>query len=167
MLRSPPWVARASMAEYARQIRGWRSETRRLGLRCTAKGGRTGRDRENSLVKDSGEGLWSATEGEIDAKSMTIWGIPDKSAALREAHPVGARVTLQGEQLMTPAIAAPASGIAIPVRALLPWAVFVGTLALLLIYFIGAEGGATSLIAGHTIHEFVHDGRHLLGFPCH
>ncbi|MET8140716.1 CbtB domain-containing protein [Sphaerisporangium sp. NPDC005288] len=55
----------------------------------------------------------------------------------------------------------------IPVRELLPWAVFAGVLALALLYFVGAEQGATSLISGNTVHEFVHDGRHLLGFPCH
>ena len=38
---------------------------------------------------------------------------------------------------------------------------------LLLIYFVGAEQGATSMISGMYVHEFVHDGRHLLGFPCH
>ncbi len=38
---------------------------------------------------------------------------------------------------------------------------------LLAIYFVGAEQGATSLIGGKYVHEFVHDGRHLLGFPCH
>jgi hypothetical protein len=38
---------------------------------------------------------------------------------------------------------------------------------LLAIYFVGAEEGATSLVAGMNVHEFVHDGRHLLGFPCH
>ena len=57
--------------------------------------------------------------------------------------------------------------IAIPVRELLPWAVFGGLLMLLAIYFVGAEEGATSLINGMYVHEFVHDGRHLLGFPCH
>ena len=55
----------------------------------------------------------------------------------------------------------------IPIRDILPWAAFAGVLALLLIYFIGAEQGATALIAGHYVHEFVHDGRHLLAFPCH
>ena len=55
----------------------------------------------------------------------------------------------------------------IPLRALAPWAAFGTILALLLIYFVGSEQGATSLIAGHAVHEFVHDGRHLLGFPCH
>ncbi|MCW2878640.1 MAG: hypothetical protein JWQ95_2740 [Sphaerisporangium sp.] len=57
--------------------------------------------------------------------------------------------------------------ISIPVRELLPWAAFAGVLALILIYFVGAEQGATSLISGNVVHEFVHDGRHLLGFPCH
>ncbi|MCA6096049.1 CbtB domain-containing protein [Streptomyces cinnamoneus] len=48
-----------------------------------------------------------------------------------------------------------------------PWAAFVGILMLVLLYFVGAEQGATSLIAGEDVHEWVHDGRHLLGFPCH
>ena len=55
----------------------------------------------------------------------------------------------------------------IPVREILPWAVFIGMLALLALYFVGAEEGATSLIPGMYVHEFLHDGRHLLGFPCH
>jgi len=56
---------------------------------------------------------------------------------------------------------------AIPVRELLPWIVFGGLLALVALYFVGVEEGATSLISGMYVHEFVHDGRHLLGFPCH
>jgi hypothetical protein len=63
---------------------------------------------------------------------------------------------------------APSSGqVSIPVREILPWAVFIGLLALLALYFVGAEEGATSLIPGMYVHEFLHDGRHLLGFPCH
>jgi hypothetical protein len=53
---------------------------------------------------------------------------------------------------------------AIPVRQVLPWAIFGGLLLMLAIYFVGAEEGATSLIKGMYIHEFVHDGRHLLGY---
>ena len=53
----------------------------------------------------------------------------------------------------------------IPLREVLPWAIF-GLLLLLAIYFVGAEDGATSIIPGMYVHEFVHDGRHLLGFPC-
>lgn len=55
----------------------------------------------------------------------------------------------------------------VPVREILPWAVFAAVLGLVLIYFIGAEQGATSLFSGTWVHEFTHDGRHLLGFPCH
>lgn len=55
----------------------------------------------------------------------------------------------------------------LPLSEIIPWAVFVGLLLLLAIYFVGAEQGATALISGTYVHEFVHDGRHLLGFPCH
>jgi hypothetical protein len=48
-----------------------------------------------------------------------------------------------------------------------PWAVFAAVVALVLLYLVGAEEGATSLVSGSFVHEFVHDGRHLLGFPCH
>jgi Probable cobalt transporter subunit (CbtB) len=55
----------------------------------------------------------------------------------------------------------------IPLGEILPLAIFVGLLLMLALYFVGAEQGATSLISGMYVHEFVHDGRHLLGFPCH
>lgn len=63
--------------------------------------------------------------------------------------------------------AADARPVAIPVSDLLPWAVFAGLLMLVALYFVGAEQGATSLVPGMAVHEFLHDGRHLLGFPCH
>jgi hypothetical protein len=56
---------------------------------------------------------------------------------------------------------------AIPIRELLPWVIFAGLICLLGVYFVGAEEGATSIIKGTYVHEFVHDSRHLLGFPCH
>lgn len=69
---------------------------------------------------------------------------------------------------MTQAIAVPAPlPIRIPIREILPWAVFIGLLALIAIYFVSAEQGATAVFANMYIHEFVHDGRHLLAFPCH
>jgi hypothetical protein len=41
-------------------------------------------------------------------------------------------------------------------------------LALAVYYFIGVDQGAVSVFGSDThIHEFVHDGRHFLGFPCH
>jgi Probable cobalt transporter subunit (CbtB) len=55
----------------------------------------------------------------------------------------------------------------IPLGQIAPWAVFFGLLATLVIFFISADQGAISLPAGTAIHEWVHDGRHLLGYPCH
>jgi hypothetical protein len=41
-------------------------------------------------------------------------------------------------------------------------------LALLAYYFVGIDEGMTSVF-GKTlvVHEWVHDARHFLGFPCH
>ena len=69
--------------------------------------------------------------------------------------------------MVSAAFAPSKAPVAIPVREILPWAVFAGLLCLLALYFVGAEQGATSIFPGMYIHEFVHDGRHLLGFSCH
>lgn len=63
----------------------------------------------------------------------------------------------------------PAAGAvpAIPVAEIAPWAVLGTLLALIFLYFVSTEQGALSLFDGMYVHEFVHDGRHLLGFPCH
>lgn len=77
---------------------------------------------------------------------------------------------------MSHAAAAPVAGApAIPtveiptvdLRELAPWALLVGLLGLLVIFFVSADQGAISIPAGTAIHEWVHDGRHLLGYPCH
>jgi hypothetical protein len=48
------------------------------------------------------------------------------------------------------------------------WLAGTAFLALLVLYFIGVDQGATSVFGSDThVHEFVHDARHLLGFPCH
>lgn len=57
--------------------------------------------------------------------------------------------------------------VAIPVSKIVPWAIFGVLIMALAYYFVGAEQGATSVFSGMGIHEFVHDARHLLGFPCH
>jgi hypothetical protein len=61
----------------------------------------------------------------------------------------------------------PAALPVIPLRQIAPWAVLVLLLSLTVLYFVSSEQGATSLISGAGVHEFLHDGRHLLGFPCH
>jgi hypothetical protein len=55
----------------------------------------------------------------------------------------------------------------IPLRELMPWLIFASVLLLLVVYFVGVEQGALSVFSNRYIHEFVHDGRHLLSFPCH
>lgn len=55
---------------------------------------------------------------------------------------------------------------AISLRELWPWTLFAVAL-LMLVYLVGAEEGAFSVVRGQHVHEFLHDGRHLLGFPCH
>jgi hypothetical protein len=55
----------------------------------------------------------------------------------------------------------------IPLRQLAPWALLYGLLAVLVLFFVSADQGAVSIPAGHAIHEWVHDGRHVLGYPCH
>ena len=48
------------------------------------------------------------------------------------------------------------------------WLSLTAFLALVVLYFVGLDQGATSVFGQNTyIHEFVHDARHLLGFPCH
>ena len=55
----------------------------------------------------------------------------------------------------------------VPLLKLGTWVVFFGLLAMLAIFFVSADQGALSILAGNAVHEWVHDARHLLGFPCH
>ena len=55
----------------------------------------------------------------------------------------------------------------IPVASLAPWAIFALLFGAVIVYFISGEQGAVSVFSGNAVHEWVHDGRHILGFPCH
>jgi hypothetical protein len=55
----------------------------------------------------------------------------------------------------------------IPLREALPWLLFAGAVLLSLLYLVGLDQGATSVFPGSMLHEFLHDGRHMLAFPCH
>ena len=48
---------------------------------------------------------------------------------------------------------------------LLPYFVLGGLVLLILVYFVGGEQSALAVFSGGSVHEFVHDARHLLGFP--
>jgi hypothetical protein len=55
----------------------------------------------------------------------------------------------------------------LPLAGLAPWAFFFTLLAAVAVHFVGAEQSAVSLLPGTAVHEWVHDARHLLGYPCH
>jgi hypothetical protein len=52
-----------------------------------------------------------------------------------------------------------------PLRDLLP-ALLLGALFVLTIYLVQYDQGIVSQ-SGNFLHELMHDGRHLLGVPCH
>ena len=48
------------------------------------------------------------------------------------------------------------------------WLALTAFMALRVLYFVGVDQGAASVFGDNMyIHEFMHDARHLLGFPCH
>lgn len=48
------------------------------------------------------------------------------------------------------------------------WLTATAFFALLVLYFVGVDQGAVSVFGDDMhVHEFLHDARHLLGFPCH
>lgn len=53
----------------------------------------------------------------------------------------------------------------IPLGELARWS-FIAAAALLVLYVMALDQGAISQ-SGNLMHELVHDGRHLLGVPCH
>lgn len=58
--------------------------------------------------------------------------------------------------------------VALPISRAMLWLIGTALVALAVYYFIGVDEGATSVFGkSMMIHEFVHDSRHLLGFPCH
>ena len=74
--------------------------------------------------------------------------------------------------MSTAQVAAPsrtaATPIVIPATGAVLWLGLTALVGLALYYFIGVDQGATSIFGNNMyIHEFVHDGRHFLGFPCH
>lgn len=58
--------------------------------------------------------------------------------------------------------------LSIPVTQTLSWLLGAFVFGALLYYFIGIDEGMTSVFGNSMmVHEFVHDSRHFLGFPCH
>jgi hypothetical protein len=66
----------------------------------------------------------------------------------------------------TPATAA--TPVVVPISTAALWLAGALFLALAMYFVIGIDQGAVSVFGQNSnIHEFVHDARHLLGFPCH
>jgi Probable cobalt transporter subunit (CbtB) len=74
------------------------------------------------------------------------------------SHSPSKAVALESDAVVVPPLS---------LSAVLPWLIFAGLLLLVALYFVSTEQGATSLLSGTAVHEWLHDGRHLLGFPCH
>jgi Probable cobalt transporter subunit (CbtB) len=84
-------------------------------------------------------------------------------------HPVQGRTIPKEARVTTIPTAETASiPLALPLSKAVFWLVGAAALALILYYFVGIDQGAVSVFGSDThVHELVHDGRHLIGFPCH
>jgi len=61
-----------------------------------------------------------------------------------------------------------ATPVVLPLPRALLWLAGTALIALAAYYFIGVDQGAVSAFGrSMMIHEFVHDARHFIGFPCH
>lgn len=60
-----------------------------------------------------------------------------------------------------------ATPVVIDAHRAMAWLMGTTVLAMMVYYFLAGEQGAVSVFAGAQVHEFVHDARHFLGFPCH
>jgi hypothetical protein len=65
-------------------------------------------------------------------------------------------------------ISTSATPVVLPVSKAVLWVAGAVIMALALYYFIGIDQGAVSVFGNDMhVHEFTHDARHFLGFPCH
>ena len=107
--------------------------------------------------------------GEIPAQSRYCDTAKVKSDTRIGIASIGTRVSLVKDHRMSQATTAtPEFEVpTIAVSAIAPWALFFALLSAIVVFFVGAEQGALSIFSGTAVHEWVHDGRHLLGYPCH
>ena len=86
---------------------------------------------------------------------------PRKDSAHDQHRSIGTSVT--GER-SAPTLAVPDLSVA---RAAM-WLTLTVMIAGLAYYVLGYDQGAVSVFGSDThVHEFLHDSRHFLGFPCH
>jgi cobalt transporter subunit CbtB len=67
-----------------------------------------------------------------------------------------------------PTAGSAATAVVVSLPKAMAWLFGTAILAMLVYYFIGVDEGMTSVFGkSMMVHEFVHDARHFLGFPCH
>jgi hypothetical protein len=70
--------------------------------------------------------------------------------------------------MSAPSATSTSTPLVLPVSKAVLWLVGTAIVALAVYYFIGVDQGAYSVFGNDMhVHEFVHDARHFLGFPCH
>jgi hypothetical protein len=70
--------------------------------------------------------------------------------------------------MSAPSATSASTPLVLPVSKAVLWLVGTAIVALAVYYFIGVDQGAYSVFGNDMhVHEFVHDARHFLGFPCH
>ncbi|WP_030911116.1 CbtB domain-containing protein [Streptomyces sp. NRRL F-5126] len=70
--------------------------------------------------------------------------------------------------MSAPSANSSATPLVLPVSKAVMWLVGTAVVAFAVYYFIGVDQGAYSVFGNDMhVHEFVHDARHFLGFPCH
>ena len=108
------------------------------------------------------------THGVNSPRTSSMGRLFDGVAALCGLPPV---ISFEGQAAMALEFAADEqeeSAYPLPISKGLFWLLGAAFLALVVLYFVGMDQGATSVFGSNTyVHEFVHDARHLLGFPCH
>lgn len=64
--------------------------------------------------------------------------------------------------------AAKTGGVELSAAKAAAWLALTVFIGMVVLYFVGVDQGATSVFGDNMyVHEFMHDARHLLGFPCH
>jgi hypothetical protein len=98
--------------------------------------------------------------------SLPFRGTVSQILGRHDAHPVQGR-TIPKEALVSTVIPTVTST-PLSLSRSVTWLVGAALFALAVYYFIGIDQGAVSVFGSDThVHELVHDGRHLIGFPCH
>lgn len=123
----------------------------------TALDARAGGEGFLAVVVDGGA-VKAAIVHALGAPASAFWRVDVAPLSVTEIHVQGGRWTLARANCP----------LAISISSGNRWLIGTILIVVLAYYFIGVDEGAASVFGKSIfIHEFVHDARHLLGFPCH